>query len=83
MRPCPFVFLTAMVFGGDYVDKVRRVFVKTLDDHLMATSDQEDMIKGWPPAEVFEVDSDHSAFCSAPAELFTILVQAAASIPSE
>ncbi|KAL6968299.1 hypothetical protein U1Q18_034102 [Sarracenia purpurea var. burkii] len=40
---------------------------------------QEAMIKRWPPAEVYALESDHSPFFSSPFLLFRLLVKVAAS----
>ncbi|KAL5566962.1 hypothetical protein UlMin_030126 [Ulmus minor] len=62
------------------IDSIPRVYIKTLDDHLMAEEEHEDMIKQWPPSQVFALESDHSPFFSTPSQLFGILVEASASI---
>ncbi|KAJ7965168.1 Methylesterase 17 [Quillaja saponaria] len=60
------------------VDKVRRVYIKTLHDRVVKPDQQVTMIKKWPPSDVYVLDSDHSPFFSTPFLLFGLLVKAAA-----
>ena len=66
--------------GGAAAESVPRVFVRTLDDQLMAKEEQDFMIKSWPTSQVFATQSDHSPFFSTPDELFHILIEATALI---
>ena len=59
------------------LDKVPRVYVKTMHDHVVKPAQQDSMVKRWPPAEVYVLDSDHSPFFSQPFLLFRMLVKAA------
>ncbi|TYH81153.1 hypothetical protein ES332_D03G179500v1 [Gossypium tomentosum] len=65
--------------GGD-ADSVPRVFIKTLQDRVLKQEQQEAMLKRWPPALVFALESDHSPFFSMPTLLFAFLLKAVASI---
>ncbi|XP_054788444.1 methylesterase 17-like [Prosopis cineraria] len=83
LRPGPIQALTNTRFteegeeGG--VEKVPRVYIKTMQDKVLKPEQQEAMIKRWPPSSVYELDTDHSPFFSAPFVLFGLLVKAAAS----
>lgn len=59
---------------SDNHDKVKRVFVATLDDHTFSVANQDLLIEAWQPWKAFDVDSDHSPF-SAPEQLLAILLQ--------
>ncbi|XP_017639431.1 methylesterase 17 [Gossypium arboreum] len=65
--------------GGD-ADSVPRVFIKTLQDRVLKQEQQEAMLKKWPPALVFALESDHCPFFSMPTLLFAFLLKAVASI---
>lgn len=82
LRPGPVLALVTAQFNdeGDDVDKVPRVFIKTLSDHVVKPEQQDAMIKRWQPLEVFVLESDHSPFFSTPLLLVGLLVKALASI---
>ncbi|XP_019052674.1 PREDICTED: methylesterase 17-like isoform X2 [Nelumbo nucifera] len=65
--------------GGQGVDQVRRVYIKTMHDRILKPEQQEVMIQRWPPSNVFVLESDHSPFFSAPFMLFNLLLKAASS----
>jgi hypothetical protein len=73
-------FKGARFEGGKDADSVPRVYIKTLHDHILRPVQQEAMIKRWQPCQVFELESDHSPFFSAPSLLFEVIVKAAATI---
>ncbi|XP_011041773.1 PREDICTED: methylesterase 17-like [Populus euphratica] len=73
-------FKGARFEGGKDADIVPRVYIKTLHDHILRPVQQEAMIKRWQPCQVFELESDHSPFFSAPSLLFNVIVNAAATI---
>jgi len=60
--------LTAQGFG-----RVRRFYVKGLDDRAVSPVYQDLMVSRTPCEAVFPLDTDHSPFLSAPAELATVL----------
>ncbi|CAO2820786.1 unnamed protein product [Amaranthus hypochondriacus] len=79
LRPCPIRALKGMVFeGGKDVDKVRRVYIKTLHDNVITVEQQDSMIKRWPPLDVYSIDSDHCPMFSNPSQLLGLLVKIAA-----
>lgn len=82
LRPGPLLAIMTAKFKLDdddiqLLDKVPRVYVKTLHDHVVKPEQQDSMVKRWPPAEVYVLDSDHSPFFSQPFLLFGFLVRAA------
>lgn len=84
LRPGPLMALTSAQFREEdgiigEVEKVPRVYIKTRHDNVVKTEQQDAMIKRWPPATVYELDSDHSPFFSTPFLLFGLLLKAAAS----
>ena len=80
LKPQPVRALMDAKFGDDDVkiDDVPRVYIKTLDDNLMPSDRQDDMIEQWPPSDLYTIDSDHSAFFYNPLELFGLLLKVAA-----
>ncbi|KAJ4977795.1 hypothetical protein NE237_008575 [Protea cynaroides] len=83
LRPAPIMTLLQGRFNvGPETDEVKRVYIKTLYDRFIKPEQQDGMIKRWPPSQVFALESDHSPFFSTPFELFTSLLKASASIPS-
>lgn len=81
LRPGPLVALTSAQFreeGGEGVEKVPRVYIRTKQDKVVKAEQQEAMIKKWPPSTVYELDTDHSPFFSSPFLLFGFLLKAAA-----
>ncbi|KAL3565891.1 hypothetical protein D5086_033937 [Populus alba] len=73
-------FKGARFEGGKDADSVPRVYIKTLHDQILRPVQQEAMIKRWQPCQVFELESDHSPFFSAPSLLFKLIVKAATTI---
>ncbi|CAB4312336.1 unnamed protein product [Prunus armeniaca] len=82
LRPGPMLALQGAQFErtADAADCVPRVYIKTMQDHVIKPEQQDAMIKRWPPSQVFVLDSDHSPFFSTPTVLFGLLVKALASI---
>ncbi|KAI3994154.1 hypothetical protein MKX01_012411 [Papaver californicum] len=61
------------------IDKVTRVYIKTLNDRIVKPEQQDEMIKKWAPADVYVLESDHSPMFSTPFLLFGMLIKAVAS----
>ncbi|KAL6906010.1 hypothetical protein ACP4OV_003611 [Aristida adscensionis] len=80
LRPWPVALSTAR-FGniGDSIEStlntVRRVYIKTANDHMVKPKQQEAMICRWPPSEVMAMDTDHSPFFSAPEHLLELVLK--------
>ncbi|KAJ4970685.1 hypothetical protein NE237_003784 [Protea cynaroides] len=80
LRPGPMMALTQARFSeGPEADQVKRVYIKTQYDRVLKPNQQDEMIKRWPPSQVFELESDHSPFFSTPFELYSSLLKATAS----
>lgn len=60
------------------MDKVKRVFIKTMHDRMFWPEVQDQVIQMWPPSKVLDVESDHSPFFSAPTQLINLLLEAMA-----
>ncbi|GMP23715.1 hypothetical protein CsSME_00001214 [Camellia sinensis var. sinensis] len=77
LRPGPIKALVSAKFNAedDMIDKVPRVYIKTVYDNVVKPDQQDAMIKRWPPSEVYVLKSDHSPFFSAPSLLFDLLVK--------
>lgn len=83
VRPGPILALKSTRFTGENheeVERVPRVYIKTMHDHVVKPEQQDAMIKRWPPSDVYALDSDHSPFFSAPFLLAGCLIKAAASV---
>lgn len=81
LRPGPMQAVGGARFaGGADVNRVPRVYIKTMQDRVLKPEQQDAMIKRWPPSKVFALESDHSPFFSTPSELVAFLVEATASI---
>ncbi|XP_058207415.1 methylesterase 17 isoform X2 [Rhododendron vialii] len=82
LRPGPIKALVSARFEEGMIDsdEVPRVYIRTTQDRVVKPEQQEEMVKRWPPAEVYVLESDHSPFFSAPFLLFGLLVKAAASV---
>ncbi|XP_038719569.1 methylesterase 17-like isoform X1 [Tripterygium wilfordii] len=83
MRPGPLMALTGAKFKDmedEGAESVARVYIKTMYDNVVKAEQQDAMIKRWPPAEVFVLETDHSPFFSSPFLLFGFLLKAATSI---
>ncbi|KAI3911408.1 hypothetical protein MKW98_010295 [Papaver atlanticum] len=61
------------------IDKVTRVYIKTLNDRIVKPEQQDAMIKKWAPADAYVLESDHSPMFSTPFLLFGMLIKAVAS----
>ncbi|PNX88341.1 methylesterase [Trifolium pratense] len=81
LRPGPLLAIISAQFKVENVEveKVPRVYIRTSHDNVVKPKQQEAMINRWPPSNVYELDSDHSPFFSAPFLLFGFLVKAAIS----
>ncbi|GLJ28276.1 hypothetical protein SUGI_0555750 [Cryptomeria japonica] len=80
IRPAPLLAFQTAQFceqSEEFMKKVPRVYVKTLQDRVLLLEKQEAMIKHWSPDNVLSMDSDHSPFFSLPLELHTHLLQIA------
>ncbi|KAF7147292.1 hypothetical protein RHSIM_Rhsim03G0154100 [Rhododendron simsii] len=82
LRPGPIKALVSARFEEGMIncDEVPRVYIRTTQDRVVKPEQQEEMVKRWPPAEVYVLESDHSPFFSTPFLLFGLLVKAAASV---
>nr|CAN78031.1 hypothetical protein VITISV_017532 [Vitis vinifera] len=81
LRPGPLPAIRSAQFSETSdIDKVPRVYIKTMHDNVVKPAQQEAMIKRWPPSDVYVLESDHSPFFSTPFLLFGLLVKAAASV---
>lgn len=81
LRPGPILALQSARFKEDaeMVERVGRIYIKTMHDNVVKPEQQEAMIKRWPPSQVHVLDSDHSPFFSAPFSLFGLLLKVAAT----
>ncbi|XP_042510753.1 methylesterase 17-like [Macadamia integrifolia] len=80
LRPAPVIAIQQAKFSeGPEADQVKRVYIKTLHDRVLTLKQQDEMIKGWPPSRVFELETDHSPNFSTPFELFSCLLKASTS----
>ncbi|XP_066333210.1 methylesterase 17-like [Miscanthus floridulus] len=57
------------------VNAVRRVYIKTTNDHMVKPEQQEAMIRRWLPSEVVAMDTDQSPFFSEPERLFELILK--------
>lgn len=80
LRPGPLRALQGAKFTGEGADLVRRVYIKTMHDRVLKPEQQDAMIRRWPPAEVFALESDHSPFFSTPFALVGFLLLVANSL---
>lgn len=83
VRPGPIRAFSNPIFnlnGGNEIDKVPRIYIKTTHDNALKLAKQEAMVKKWPPSSVYALESDHSPFFSAPFLLFGLLVKAVSSL---
>ncbi|XXG42846.1 hypothetical protein AAC387_Pa01g3021 [Persea americana] len=79
LRPFPATTLKGVRFnGGGDMDKVKRVFIKTMHDRMFWPEVQDQVIQMWPPSKVLDIESDHSPFFSAPTQLINLLLEAMA-----
>ncbi|KAI3778066.1 hypothetical protein L2E82_07064 [Cichorium intybus] len=82
LRPGPIYALLNAQFPeiSEGVEKVPRVYIKTMYDRVVKPEQQDSMISKWPPSHVYSLESDHSPNFSSPFALFGLLVKVAASI---
>lgn len=82
LRPGPILALQRANFEAEEEaeEGVERVYIKTRHDNVLKIEQQEEMIKRWPPSQVYVLDSDHSPFFSSPFLLFGLLLKAVASV---
>ncbi|KAK9201462.1 hypothetical protein WN944_016665 [Citrus x changshan-huyou] len=82
LKPAPARVFACAPFEGGPPDaaKVRRVYIRTLNDHLFKLENQDAMIAKCNPSQIFNIDSEHCPFFSNPLVLSGLLVQLAASI---
>lgn len=84
LRPAPCLAFKSARFDGPAegaggLERVPRVYIKTLQDRVLKAEQQEAMIKRWPPNSVMCLDTDHSPFFSAPGALYRLLLNAASN----
>ncbi|KAG9153342.1 hypothetical protein Leryth_018056 [Lithospermum erythrorhizon] len=83
LRPAPNYAVPSLRFtndGDEGVEKVPCIYIRTMRDQMMRAEKQENMINKCQPWKAYKIESDHSAFFSAPDALVSILVEAAASV---
>lgn len=83
LRPAPYRALETMekLPPKPEVEEVPRVYIKTGKDNLFDPWRQEQMVKMWPPSQLYVLEeSDHSAFFSVPTALFACLLRALSSL---
>ncbi|KAJ9539852.1 hypothetical protein OSB04_026358 [Centaurea solstitialis] len=80
-RPGPIYAIQSARFkeGSEGVDKVPRVYIKTMYDKVIKPEQQDKMIAKWTPSDVYILESDHSPNFSNPFVLCGLLVRAATS----
>ncbi|XP_058075395.1 methylesterase 17-like isoform X1 [Magnolia sinica] len=84
LRPCPVMAVAnANIRVGEGVNKVTRICIRGTKDTFYKEKSFQAQIKMWPPSQILTVESDHSPFFSAPTQLFSLLVEATASISSD
>jgi pimeloyl-ACP methyl ester carboxylesterase len=66
------VTLTEANFGS-----VKKVYVHTLNDHVISIGAQRKMVTNWPVSKEYELPSSHTPFISMPGKLAAIILQAA------
>ena len=78
LRPCPIRALSGVTYPNNKdIDKVPRVYIKTMHDNSASSEHQDAMIKEWSPSDVYTIDSDHCPMFSNPSHLFGLLVKIA------
>ncbi|XP_076897964.1 methylesterase 17-like [Bidens hawaiensis] len=82
LRPGPVSALLSARFpeGNECIEKVPRVYIKTMYDKVIKPKQQENMITKWPPSHVYVLESDHSPNFSSPFALFGLFIKVATSI---
>ncbi|PWA53597.1 alpha/Beta hydrolase fold protein [Artemisia annua] len=66
--------------ANECLEKVPRVYIKTMYDKVVKPHQQDNMVAKWPPSQVYVLESDHSPNFSTPFALFGLFVKVAASI---
>ncbi|KAK4784137.1 hypothetical protein SAY86_018505 [Trapa natans] len=82
MKPGPMLALQNARFNDYFardMDMVPRVYIKSVHDNVLKREQQESMIRRWPPAETYTIESDHCPFFSAPLVLCGLLVMISSS----
>ncbi|XP_057541126.1 methylesterase 17-like [Amaranthus tricolor] len=81
LRPFPTIALRdKKISEGNDVEKVARVYIKTMHDNIYSKEMQEYLIQQWPPAEVYEIATDHSPMFSAHLDLLALLLKVATNL---
>lgn len=82
LRPGPIYAILDARFpeGNECIEKVPRVYIKTMYDKVVIPEQQDKMIAKWPPSHVYVLESDHSPNFSSPFALFGLFVKIAASV---
>ena len=81
VRPFPTTALRdKKISEGNDVEKVARVYIKTMHDNIYSKEMQEYLIQQWPPAEVYEIATDHSPMFSAHLDLLALLLKVATNL---
>lgn len=70
------------IFTETGYHSIPRVYIRTLQDKVIAPRFQDQFVAENPPAEVYSLESDHSPFLSVPSELHQCLLKIAASYGS-
>ncbi|KAG6507668.1 hypothetical protein ZIOFF_033019 [Zingiber officinale] len=76
LRPWPACIARAQYDREGDVKDIRRVYIKTSYDNMVSPEQQDGMIRRWPPDDVLVIDSDHSPFFSAAAQLSQLIIKA-------
>ncbi|KAG6504250.1 hypothetical protein ZIOFF_036581 [Zingiber officinale] len=76
LRPWPACIARAQYDREGDVEDIRRVYIKTSYDNMVSPEQQDGMIRRWPPDDVLVIDSDHSPFFSAAAQLSQLIIKA-------
>ncbi|CAL1392690.1 unnamed protein product [Linum trigynum] len=85
LKPGPIIALRSARFDDDdgvAVERVERVYIKTMQDNVVKPKQQDAMIERWPPSKVYTLDCDHSPFFSSPFLLSGLLLNIAAAAGS-
>ncbi|XP_019184407.1 PREDICTED: methylesterase 17-like [Ipomoea nil] len=82
LRPGPIKALLNARFqeGEDDVERIPRIYIRSMHDNVVKPVQQDAMIKRWPAAAVYTLECDHSPFFSAPFMLSGLLLRAATSL---
>ncbi|XP_071687178.1 methylesterase 17-like [Rutidosis leptorrhynchoides] len=82
LRPGPIHAILNAQFRDidESLEKVPRVYIKTMYDNVVRPDQQDKMVEKWPPSQMYVLESDHNPFFSSPFALFGLFVKVAASI---